>query len=128
MPAKRGCSRSKTRARRSASIRFTTSPDYARGILGYQRIWRRDRHAMHDRLANEEPVERVAMQPRQANGMHRRLFIYGECGNRTRVTLGRDEPFGRLRQSQLSAGVLLANLPCRCGAEKHVVVRILNQR
>src|SRR3954454_16889908 len=64
MPAKRGCSRSKTRACASWSmsvIRFP-SPHRPRRITGDGRVWRENRPTMNNRLTDDEAIERVAVK------------------------------------------------------------------
>ncbi len=112
---------------RGGSYAFTPasdSPLSADGILRDQRVGREEHAVVLDGLADEHPVERIAMQNGQFVQMNHRLLIERQRRNPMPFTLLYDESVQRTRQRQFSEGVLDGQFPYRDGAEKDFVARI----
>src|SRR6185436_15570101 len=122
MPAKRGCSRSNTRALPIASMSVIASPHRPRRVLGHQAVGRQDHQPMNDRLADEHAVERIAMQRRQTQHVQRALLVERQRHHATALTLGRHQFLGRFRQRQSPGRVLERDFPRGHRAEIHLVV------
>src|SRR4030095_7146548 len=90
MPAKRGCSRSNTRALARRAARFIESlPRGPGGIPSDDGVRGHNRHPVHDRLRHEHPVERGAMKMWKARVVQRRLLVDWESQNAVGIALRR---------------------------------------
>ena len=95
-------------------------------VLRDEVIGREDRQAMHDGLADEHAVERVAMEAgsRERGAPTPRRWAGGDAVRLAHVA---HEAVGRVGQRQAAEAVLDGNLPGGRGAQVHLVVRRLKE-
>src|SRR5438128_1020753 len=112
--------------RNSACARQTQvrSPERAHGIPLDVAVRSDDHETVGDRLADQHTVERVPMERRKPGELKRRFLVQRQTVDAVSIALCRDEPVDRLRQRQSPQRVLDGDLPCRDGAQEHLVCGI----
>ena len=94
------------------------------GILPDERIGRGERQPVRLCLADQHPVERIAMQRGQSAQLRNGGFIQSQRHDKVFFALLRDELRGRLRQGQFAEAVFDGDLPERNGAQEDLIIRV----
>src|SRR5439155_5374410 len=94
----------------------TGLPNDASGILRDEWIGGEQRHTMHDGLADEQPVEWIAVKGREARGLQHRFLVDRQALDTVMFAHRWDESLGRLRERQPAERVFGGNFPSRSRA------------
>ena len=88
------------------------------------RIYRDDGQSMLQRLANQHPVERIAVQSRQLGQICYGIFIYGEAADKVPLPLEWQIRLWRLWKWQLAQLILDDRFPHGSHTQVNIIVRV----